>query len=400
MKKYYIITGILPLIMILGNSMIIPIIPAIEKDLQITSFETGIILSIFSLPAAIIIPFVGLISDIVGPKVVVLFSLVLVMIGSSVTILSGVFSNQPLALIILGRFIQGIGAGGTAPLAMIIIGDLFEGSARSEQLSNIEFFNGIGKVISPIIGTMVATFIWYRAFTVYFFFSIFAFIGVLVVLKNQKITHKQRFSISEYIQSVKKIMRNSLSILLPLMLIGGAGLFILFGLLFFMTYTIEYKYQIEGIFKGISLAIPFVMLAFLSFISGKKVGNNERLMKRNVMIGSILIIVSLLLLSYNQQLQPLLFGVMTVGSGLGLILPSVNILIAKSVGSNERGNVFALYSMVRFLGVAFGPIMFSMWMNDISFMFFRGLLLYFILFLWLFLRMKQHSFLEVEKLVQ
>lgn len=380
--------------------MIIPIIPAIEKDLQITSFETGIILSIFSLPAAIIIPFVGLISDIVGPKVVVLFSLVLVMIGSSVTILSGVFSNQPLALIILGRFIQGIGAGGTAPLAMIIIGDLFEGSARSEQLSNIEFFNGIGKVISPIIGTMVATFIWYRAFTVYFFFSIFAFIGVLVVLKNQKITHKQRFSISEYIQSVKKIMRNSLSILLPLMLIGGAGLFILFGLLFFMTYTIEYKYQIEGIFKGISLAIPFVMLAFLSFISGKKVGNNERLMKRNVMIGSILIIVSLLLLSYNQQLQPLLFGVMTVGSGLGLILPSVNILIAKSVGSNERGNVFALYSMVRFLGVAFGPIMFSMWMNDISFMFFRGLLLYFILFLWLFLRMKQHSFLEVEKLVQ
>lgn len=158
MKKYYIITGLLPLIMILGNSMVIPILPNIGNDLNITSVETGMILSSFSLTAAVIIPFVGLISDLVGAKLVVLSSLMLVMIGCSLTIFAGMFLTQPLTVIIVGRFIQGVGAGGTAPLAMIIVGDLFEGSVRSRQLGNIEVFNGIGKIISPIIGTIVATF--------------------------------------------------------------------------------------------------------------------------------------------------------------------------------------------------------------------------------------------------
>lgn len=78
-------------------------------------------------------------------------------------------------------------------------------------------------------------------------------------------------------------------------------------------------------------------------------------------------------------MQTLVISMMIVGVGIGIILPNVNILMLANVAPNERGTVLALYSMVRFLGVAVGPIVFSLWMRDIRLMFLKGLLLYLLL---------------------
>lgn len=74
---------------------------------------------------------------------------------------------------------QGVGAAGTAPIAMALTGDLFKGGEQSKVLGLVEASNGFGKVISPILGSLLALIIWYAAF---FAFPIFCLISILLTI--------------------------------------------------------------------------------------------------------------------------------------------------------------------------------------------------------------------------
>ncbi|AEH54372.1 major facilitator superfamily MFS_1 [Heyndrickxia coagulans 2-6] len=63
-----------------------------------------------------------------------------------------------------GRTLQGIGAAGTAPIAMALTGDLFKGDKESQVLGLVEASNGFGKVLSPILGALIALLVWYGTF--------------------------------------------------------------------------------------------------------------------------------------------------------------------------------------------------------------------------------------------
>ena len=65
-----------PLIMTLGNSMLIPVLPAIEEALDITSLQASLIITVYSVMAIILIPIAGYLSDRVGRKKVIIPSLI------------------------------------------------------------------------------------------------------------------------------------------------------------------------------------------------------------------------------------------------------------------------------------------------------------------------------------
>lgn len=60
--------GAVPFIMVLGNSMLIPVLPEMQKQLGITQFQTSLVISMFSIPAGLAIPFAGFLSDRLGRK--------------------------------------------------------------------------------------------------------------------------------------------------------------------------------------------------------------------------------------------------------------------------------------------------------------------------------------------
>ena len=63
------------------------------------------------------------------------------------------FFNDPFAMILAGRVLQGIGSAGAAPIVMPFIGDLFQNDEEiSAGLGDIETANTAGKVLSPILG--------------------------------------------------------------------------------------------------------------------------------------------------------------------------------------------------------------------------------------------------------
>ena len=73
--------------------------------------------------------------------------------------------KEPYWLLITGRIIQGIGAAGTAPIAMALVSDLYKKEERSQALGVIESSNAFGKVISPILGSLLALITWYTLFS-------------------------------------------------------------------------------------------------------------------------------------------------------------------------------------------------------------------------------------------
>ena len=57
-----------PFVMVLGNSMLIPVFPQMKKAMDLTQFQVGLIVTFFSVPAGILIPLAGFLSDRLGRK--------------------------------------------------------------------------------------------------------------------------------------------------------------------------------------------------------------------------------------------------------------------------------------------------------------------------------------------
>ncbi len=72
--------------MTLGNSMLIPILPTIEKKLHISSFQVSMIITIYSIVAILLIPIAGYLSDRWGRKMVMVPSLLIAAIGGAITV--------------------------------------------------------------------------------------------------------------------------------------------------------------------------------------------------------------------------------------------------------------------------------------------------------------------------
>ncbi|MGR3765043.1 MFS transporter [Rossellomorea sp. NS-SX7] len=363
-KKLVGIIGLLPILMVLGNSMLIPILPSIEKGLQIDERWSGWILSSFTIPAAVCIPFIGFLSDRFGRNRLIKYSLWIIFVGSILCAVSA-WLESPAFLFMGGRGLQGVGAAGTTPLAIALAGDLFSGEERSKVLGALEVFNGIGKVLAPIIGAGLTIFLsWNNAFWI---FPLLCLVILSGLEKNTSMAHDEEgiLGVRKYVGDLAAVFASKWSLLLPLFMIGGIGLFLLFGILFFLSYHIENTFHIDGFFKGFSFMFPLGAMTISSIWSSKRLKMDEERGWYYIKWGIGLMTVPLGALVFFHSLGSLLFCMTVCFGGLGLILPVLNTFITGSVDEGERGFVVSLYGAVRFLGVALGPIAYSVWKEDI-----------------------------------
>lgn len=223
----------IPIVMVLGNSMLVPVLPTMKAKLGLTQFQTSLTITLFSLAAGIIIPLVGYLSDRFGRKWIIVPSLIIYGIGGIISGLAAWLLENSYMSILVGRIIQGIGAAGTAPIAMALIGDLYSGAEESKALGIIESSNGMGKILSPIIGSAIALITWYAVF---FTFPILCFAVAVYVwfgVKEKKKAEGQ--SLSQYLGALGQIFKDKGRWLIPSFFVGATGLFILFGVLFYLS---------------------------------------------------------------------------------------------------------------------------------------------------------------------
>jgi len=341
--------------------MLIPVLPAIQKALNLSLLQAGLLITAFSIPAGLTIPFAGILSDHVGRKIVMGPALLIYGTGGLLAGLAALFFKENAYPYILGaRIIQGIGAGGTYQLAMALSGDLIQNQERAQVLGLLEAANGLGKVVSPLAGAAIGLIAWYMPFFVYGILALPIALAVLFIAQEAKIGQKGQ-AFSSYLKSLLQIMKEKGVNLGIAFSCGLIVLFSLFGLLSFFSDLLEKSFHLKIFARGLVIAIPVLAMAVTSYLFGIVLKKQMvKIMKWTIIGGLAMVVGGLFLFPLGLRILSKTLFATLIGIGTGMALPTLNTLITSSAPTSERGLITCLYGTVRFFGVAIGPPLFSL----------------------------------------
>jgi len=358
-----------PLIMTLGNSMLIPILPLLEEKLEISKLQSSYIITVYSIVTIFFIPLSGYLSDRFGRKVVIVPALILTGVGGLISGFAAWKMDDAFTVILIGRILQGIGASGAMPVVIPLVSDMFqEEEEASSTLGIIETSNTIGKVLSPILGSALTALIWFLPF---FSIPVLATISLLLILffikQPDDKDDDEAFKMSEYWQQIKTVFKEHKRWLIAIFLIGAIVMFILFGFLFYASTILEDDHDFKGVTKGFLLAIPLFALATASYVTGKLIKDNMKKMKWIIVVGIMIGGSATIAIPFAKHYIFLLIIFFICGAGLGMTLPCLDSIITENIEKDVRGSVTSLYSAMRFAGVAAGPPAIALLMKNESY---------------------------------
>jgi len=138
-----------------------PALTPIKVYFGVTSREMTWVFTIYILMNLVGTPILAKASDVLGRKPIYITAIVLFSIGSIVVAIA-----PSLNIVILGRAIQGFGAGGIFPVASAVIGDTFPPEKRGRALGLIGAVFGIAFIIGPMIGGVLLMLGWQAIFLI------------------------------------------------------------------------------------------------------------------------------------------------------------------------------------------------------------------------------------------
>jgi EmrB/QacA subfamily drug resistance transporter len=154
-----------------------PALPAIQLYFGVNERILSWVFTIYILFFIIGTPLMAKLSDIYGRKTIYILDILLFGIGSLITITSISFE-----MLLLGRAIQGIGAGGIFPVATAFIGDIFSPENRGGAMGILSSVWGLSGVLGPILGGLLLNFVWQWLFIINIPLSIAVILGSYYIL--------------------------------------------------------------------------------------------------------------------------------------------------------------------------------------------------------------------------
>jgi multidrug resistance protein len=145
----------------LDLAIIGPALPAIQADLGIDPRALAWIFNIYVLFQLMGTPLMAKLSDRFGRRPIYVVNLALFGVGSLILAITNSFE-----VLLVGRAIQGFGAGGIFPVASAVIGDTFPPEKRGSTLGLLGAVFGIAFLIGPILGGILLRFSWHWLFLI------------------------------------------------------------------------------------------------------------------------------------------------------------------------------------------------------------------------------------------
>ena len=168
-----------------------PALPTIRKDFAVDDRAIAWVFAIYVLFNLISVPLMAKLSDMFGRRMIYILDVTLFAIGSLLVALSPAFWT-----ILVGRAIQGLGAGGIFPVASAVIGDTFPPEKRGGALGLIGAVFGIAFLIGPILaGVMLAFLSWHWLFIVNLPIAVAVIFAALRLLPNNRAAQQKSFDV-------------------------------------------------------------------------------------------------------------------------------------------------------------------------------------------------------------
>lgn len=124
-------------------------LPAYAEKVAVGAFMIGLLIAVYDFAELFAKPLAGFVADRRGMKLMLLVGLIIFIVGSLL------FLVIPPKLLLLVRFVQGLGAAALSTVSISLVAKLFsEGRGRAFGIYNA--IKGAGYVISPVIGGWLA----------------------------------------------------------------------------------------------------------------------------------------------------------------------------------------------------------------------------------------------------
>jgi EmrB/QacA subfamily drug resistance transporter len=165
-----------------------PALPAIQKQFGLDERAVAWIFAVYVLFNLVGTPLLAKLSDIMSRRKIYIFDVILFAAGSLVVALSPNFTT-----LLIGRSIQGFGAGGIFPVASAVIGDTFPEDKRGGALGLIGAVFGIAFIIGPAVAGVLLLLSWHWLFIVNIPIALVIIVMSLRILPDNTPEHKKPF---------------------------------------------------------------------------------------------------------------------------------------------------------------------------------------------------------------
>uniref|UniRef100_A0A7C1FHR5 MFS transporter n=1 Tax=Caldilinea aerophila TaxID=133453 RepID=A0A7C1FHR5_9CHLR len=138
-----------------------PALPAIKTAFAVDERSLAWVFNAYVLTNLIGTPLMAKLSDRHGRRLIYVLDIGLFAVGSAL-----VMSAPSFPWVILGRGVQGLGAGGIFPVAAAVIGDTFPPEKRGGALGLIGAVFGLAFIVGPIVGGLLLLLGWHWIFAI------------------------------------------------------------------------------------------------------------------------------------------------------------------------------------------------------------------------------------------
>ncbi|MFK8025993.1 MAG: multidrug effflux MFS transporter [Ilumatobacter sp.] len=338
-------------LMALGIDLMLPAFDDIRVafDLGEASPRTGQVITVFFLGLAIGQLVYGPLADSFGRKPILYAGLVVYTIGAIGSALAPSF-----AVLLISRFVWGLGAAGTRVVATSIVRDRFEGAAMAEALSQVMAVFMLVPVFAPALGTgIIALVPWQGVF--WFCVVVAGVVGTWGLRMRESLdpAHRRPLDLATTVSGYVEVTRTPVT--------GGYMLAITFLQGVFTTYLASSELIVSEVFDR-EEQFPYIFGAVAVFFAIGAIANGRivgrvgvhRLIGRAFVVITVLnlILVALSIVSDGRPefwiFMPLL--AVTLGCFL-LLMPNLNTAAMTPVG-HIAGTASALTGSVSMAGGA------------------------------------------------
>ncbi|MEH7024363.1 multidrug efflux MFS transporter NorA [Priestia megaterium] len=335
-------------IVFLGIGLVIPVLPSIMNELNISGTTVGYLTAIFALTQLIISPFAGKAADKFGRKIMIVIGLFIFSVSE---LLFGM--GKTIELLFISRILGGVSGACIMPAVTAFIADITTLETRPKMLGYMSAAITTGLIIGPGVGGFLAEigtrFPFYSA-------SILGFIAATLSV----MLLKEPASPQEEIEAKEPIQKSGLKkIFMPMFFIAFIVIFVsTFGLTAFESFFslyVDHKFAFSPLDIAISItggAIIGAIFQVVLFEPLVKYMGEINVIRWSLVLSAILVFTMTLVNSY--------WTVMTVTFivfiGADLIRPAVTTYLSRIAG-NEQGFVGGMNSFFTSLANVFSPIL-------------------------------------------
>ncbi|WP_426610458.1 multidrug effflux MFS transporter [Bradyrhizobium sp. McL0616] len=318
---FTVLLGLLAAVPYSGIDINLPALAATGAALGASASDVGLTMSAFMLSLATAPLIYGPVSDRLGRKPVLAFGLAL-FIAASI----GCALAPSLPVLLLCRFVQGIGAAATAT-TFAIIRDVFDGDAARSKIANVMVAVNVATVIAPTAGAALLAAAGWQS--IYATQAAIGFMLLVVVMfrfaETATIAPSGRLVPAAVVDSYRRVLTHPVS--LPYILVGAAGGAMVFAYvtgasLFFIDAVGLRPEQYGLIFSACSAAV--MSGAFLDGQLGRRGISSGHMLAIGLVLSSAASVALLAMTLTGWMPTALVVALlMAVALGFGLSVPNV-----------------------------------------------------------------------------